>query len=352
MRLSKQDTTYLKGIAIILIMFHNYLHLLPSTPGENEFYFSQYRFFIVIRNILNEPLDIFGQLFSYFGHYGVQIFIFLSGYGLTLSLKNSSNLFKYSFDKILKIYKLLIVSIFLLTIYYIVRGFPIDSFFIKSNLLKLLLISNLSENTVFNPVGPWWFFGAIIQLYIIFPFFAKIDKKYIFYLIALTIFSVEFFVMIFYRDYHPLLRFNFWGHVPTFILGIYFAKYSSKIDFKLFILALGVFIIGFFNRFFWVLSFSSIPIVSIYLYSKISPKQTTLFNKSVIYIGEISMYAFVLNGFIREFFLKSGGKSPSYGILFSLINFAVVIALSTIITLISKYIKLAFRVLKQKLITK
>ena len=86
--ISKQDSNIFKAIGILLIVFHNYFHFVEPNIGENEFYFSS----DVIKNlyygIINMPSETINILFSCFGHYGVQIFIFISGFGLTISLQN------------------------------------------------------------------------------------------------------------------------------------------------------------------------------------------------------------------------------------------------------------------------
>src|SRR5260370_17738582 len=83
LELHTRDCFVLKGLAIFAICFHNYSHLL-SRFEENEFSFSQERFLAYL-DALQEPPRILQASFSFFGHYGVQIFIFLSAYGLAVT---------------------------------------------------------------------------------------------------------------------------------------------------------------------------------------------------------------------------------------------------------------------------
>ena len=85
-RYSKQDTSILKGFAIICICLHNFFHYLPPSPGENEFYFSLNHINNFFSQISETPAEFVNLIFSYLGHYGVQIFIFISGYGLAVSM--------------------------------------------------------------------------------------------------------------------------------------------------------------------------------------------------------------------------------------------------------------------------
>ena len=76
--ISKDDTSLIKGLAIFCIVLHNFFHWMPPSPGENEFVFDERihnNFFSILTST---PTEIINVLFSYFGHYGVQIFIFIS----------------------------------------------------------------------------------------------------------------------------------------------------------------------------------------------------------------------------------------------------------------------------------
>src|SRR5260221_10559693 len=81
--LNKRDTTVLKGLAITAIVLHNFFHLVsPVHPNEFAFDAARFRLFL---DIVKHPSLMLQAFFSFFGHYGVQIFIFLSAYGLAKS---------------------------------------------------------------------------------------------------------------------------------------------------------------------------------------------------------------------------------------------------------------------------
>ena len=76
------ECSALRCIAIICIMIHNYAHKLPGAAQENEFAYhldNDNNFW----NVLFSS-DFLIHFFSYWGHLGVPIFVFLSGYGLAL----------------------------------------------------------------------------------------------------------------------------------------------------------------------------------------------------------------------------------------------------------------------------
>ena len=81
--LSLLDTRFFKGIAILMILFHNFFHWLPPKIGENEQDFDLLRFRTYLNICFDSPELIIQATFSFFGHFGVSIFLFLSAYGLT-----------------------------------------------------------------------------------------------------------------------------------------------------------------------------------------------------------------------------------------------------------------------------
>ena len=84
-RLDDAQTTLLKGVGILLIIGHNFQYLVSALPGVNEFRFEPENFAAFIDGVRGNPLALPRLLLAYFGHYAVQIFIFLSGYGLASS---------------------------------------------------------------------------------------------------------------------------------------------------------------------------------------------------------------------------------------------------------------------------
>lgn len=73
-----------KGIGILLIIFHNYFHTFPEFPPECEFKYAPENVSRFTEAMLSGNLRIIIlSLFSFLGHYGVSIFVFVSGYGLS-----------------------------------------------------------------------------------------------------------------------------------------------------------------------------------------------------------------------------------------------------------------------------
>ena len=81
--LSRNETTSMRGVAIVFIMLHNLLHWVLPTK-ENEFSFSLERTQVFLERVVGLNSQLLLDVFSFLGWYGVAVFLFLSGYGLTL----------------------------------------------------------------------------------------------------------------------------------------------------------------------------------------------------------------------------------------------------------------------------
>ncbi len=110
--LDLKQTTIFKGIAIFMIAMHNYFHWIAPKTGENEFNFNFTRLESYIDILTNQTLFGLQATFSYFGHYGVQIFLFLSAYGLTKKYGGTSpQYFSFIWKRIAKIYPAFLLAI-------------------------------------------------------------------------------------------------------------------------------------------------------------------------------------------------------------------------------------------------
>ena len=83
-RMSVNEVFVLKGIAILLIILHNFSHRLPGTVQENQHFFLAERFDQMVSVLTNGGPNLLINLLSHYGHYGVAIFVFLCGYGLAI----------------------------------------------------------------------------------------------------------------------------------------------------------------------------------------------------------------------------------------------------------------------------
>ncbi len=175
--LSKNQCNALRGIAIIGIFLHNFCHWLNPKVVilENEYNFNL-SFSQRMWNQLTEGnIDMYFpvQFFSFFGHYGVPIFLFLSGFGLALkyeganSNKSSATQFiVYQWKKLFRLMLLgLIVGLFAHAVY---NAFYKEDW-LKYLISQLLLVINMLRKPELNIMpGPYWFFGLMLEVYVIY----------------------------------------------------------------------------------------------------------------------------------------------------------------------------------------
>ncbi|HKR27410.1 MAG TPA: acyltransferase family protein, partial [Acidobacteriaceae bacterium] len=176
--LDTTDSAILKALAITAIALHNFFHLITPVR-QNEFSFSAARFTVFLTSVQHPTMAV-QALFAFFGHYGVQVFVFLSAYGLARTHWDQDESWAtFMWGRIRKLYPIFLV---------IVGGWAIGEavllgplLFIKQMGLHLLLML-LGVSTLFGfslpPIGPWWFIPFIIQFYAIWPLLRKLTHRY------------------------------------------------------------------------------------------------------------------------------------------------------------------------------
>ena len=181
-QLKKEFTKYnslaLKGIAIIIMLFH---HGFRKKGLFDEWKIS---FFPFNQNIVIDVSDFFKIC--------VSIFVFITGYGLVQSLRklndkyefNGKELTKWIIDRILKfLARLWIIAIIAYVLLQIIDGKVTQTFFsgsriygIISMIINFLGLSNLFGTATID--GNWWYNSLAILLIYTIPFILIGFKKY------------------------------------------------------------------------------------------------------------------------------------------------------------------------------
>ena len=173
--------------------------------------------------VFNEPAGsislVFHNIEEYIrtvGYCGVDIFLLLSGMGLTYSIKNGTLLSFYS-RRIKRVFLPYLATAFVCLL---VRRWTLWEFFTN--------FTGVTFYTKYIHIF-CWFFPAIFTLYIAFPlyykFFSKAKSKLIF-----TGFSIAvwFFLSIILQDYMRADLYEFTNRIPVFLIGIYFGEVSQS----------------------------------------------------------------------------------------------------------------------------
>ncbi len=358
LNISKQTSLFLKGLAILIISLHNIIHKLPNLPIENEFSFSNKGAILFFTDsFFKEP---FYFVLSFLGHYGVQIFIFLSAYAFYIKKKSIFNVSKKTFfrKRFFRISTALIIAIIAVSfLNVIIKLFIYDSIPIRTILngfigtyiggfLHLLAIQPFLPKGTPGGLGPWWFISFIIQFYLLLPYLLKINytKTKCIILIIVSIF-INFII-----TKYKLVNFNIFytvlGHFPEIIFAFYYAKFirHKKVNFILLTLffLISTLIVLYCNSNAYLWYFANIPsifcLLSLFLlFQKIVPKRGTTF---LLFIGRISVFIFLLNGITRDFFINYMSKSSKIvSIILILIYLIATISISYILYELEKIFK-------------
>lgn len=338
-QLSKNDANIIKGLGMLMIIFHNFFHFIPVGPGENEFSFSTDNFKRFLHFTIANPSDFIRFTSSYFGHYGVQLFIFISSYGLFLAYRNK-NISWANFMKrrITKLYPALVLGIGLFLLIYVFQLQILPGLSIlKSVFLKLTLLFGFIPNEALTISGPWWFFSMIVQLYAIFPLLLWILRRKgpnALLVIVFLFIGLSMILDLYMKIPGTSVYFTFIGQMPVFSLGLYFAAQPQiKISTSILILSVIVFALGNVNQYAWYFSFIAITLILLAGVILLIPiiRKFRLLNSFLEFTGSISLFLFAVNGMLREPFVilaeKYHNAVINLGLSFAFVIFVYFVAL-------------------------
>lgn len=211
-------TTELKGFAILAIIFSHIGYFLSK---DTHFLF---------------PLSAIAGV-------GVNLFLFLSGFGLTLSyLKNPSTVLSFYKKRLLKLFiPLWIVIIILVSADFILLNITYSPVTLIQSFLGFFPSARIFEGLD----SPLWYFTLILSYYLIFPlvFFKKFK-----YLSCLVLFLISFLVLQLKLPLDSGVLNLYRLHFIAFPLGVLFAVstyHINNINYKLLLPLLPVLIVLF-----------------------------------------------------------------------------------------------------------
>ena len=306
----REQTTQLKGIAIVAIALHNYFHWIFVKTKENEIDFDPARFDYFLTTFLSSPTEWAQSLFTYFGHFGVQIFIFLSAYGLMIAYPNVGTGYRFLASRIKKLYPTLIV---VMLIWVVVDGLqagihsPLEMLAMRYvELLQLLTgIYPLIPGHKYPAVGPWWFISYIIQFYVIWILLSRLASAasngalLTMILAGIAVNYTLLPLVIDQLQVHLLLMPL--GHLPEIFLGIYYAKRGISMPWPLILFACVTLVVSGMFYAAWPLHHISALLVFLFLCIRLLEKGSTKTLAVLTWLGSYSLPIFLINGFLRQF---------------------------------------------------
>jgi hypothetical protein len=300
--------------------------------------------------VLSNPTELLPvHLLSYFGHYGVPVFLFLSGFGLVRKYEseptetNPISFLRYHY---LKLLRMLIVGF---SIFLVVDAVTPGRFaFHWDNVIAQLLmfINVLPEPGKIIWPGIYWFFGLMMELYIVYRLL--LYRRSNLYVIALIV--ICWLLQTFCDpdgETMNRLRYNFIGGMLPFGLGLMVGRvrlgaHSSAIT-RILECAYGrtgvwiitallstiiIFVMSFnFHSWLWIPVFIIIGTIALV---KVMPEAVL---KLFIWFGGISAAMFVAHPIARKLFITVAWKQDIYDglILYVIVTIALSWAVKQII---------------------
>ena len=327
-KFTQNDTKVIKGIAIIMLLFH---HLFYSAEAFNVS--ANVRFLILDQSTIIAIAQVCKVC--------VAIFVFITAYGMTIKLK--SNLSKIERVLIERISKLMIPFIFVYCLSFVFCLIKDYTFIIETygkgwrSIIWILLDSMGMANIFGTPTlnETWWYMALAVSLVICIPILYSIYKK-----IGITILFFPPFLT-YFLGLNPNY-FN-WYALPIF-LGIFAADYSlfekcnpnhhtvlKTIIYGILIVCLGIVRsnLGFVNIIDGIMALLIILLVW-NAFAKIK-----FINKFLSLIGKNSFNIFLVHTFIYQTFYKE----VIYSFELPIIILGVLLVISLIISIIIEKLK-------------
>lgn len=306
--LTRADASVIKALAILMIVAHNYFHQVKPFPGENEMAFHAETFWKMVFQIAEHPFDAFHPIASFFGHYGVHIFLFMSGYGLTKKALGYvqkhggiswTDLWKVSLNQIAKIVTLTLVGVSILCLYkYIAWGTLPDAEFFTKYLVFLTFTENLRPGDFGYFVSVWWFMALIVQFYLLFPIIFKGLSRHAYLTLSIGVVCQLLAVLIYepLLEQHVLVYATPLGQMVLFMLGGYLAM-GRRLSRWIVLPLVVVLPLTFIDPNFFHLSFVAVTVFLMLAYGLL--RERLIASKTLLWIGGMSMFIYIVHGDLR-----------------------------------------------------
>ena len=342
--LSRTECNVLRGLAIMGIVLHNFSHWLGMAVKENEYKYTQGNVDDLLRVLSHPDWNLPVHLLSFFGHYGVPVFLFLSAYGLVLKYENQApaasfrgenatanasplgNMLHFVKHHFLKLFKMMIVG-FVLFIIVDALTPGRHQYRLMDIVAQLGMFNNLlpQPNHIIWP-GPYWFFGLMLQLYVVYR--VLLYKRHWAWTVALV--AVCTVVQMFFppeSEQLNRLRYNFVGSVLPFGMGLLCARYavfraSKALHWANLLVSLCVIFAASCSYFSWYFVPIFICLFSVSLV-KLLPSSWL---RPLDWLGGVSAALFIVHPAMRKIFIPVSRQGDTYAGLLLYVIAAIAVA--------------------------
>ena len=210
---------------------------------ENEYTFNRHNVDQLLSELAHPGWDIIAHLLSFFGHYGVPVFVMLSAYGLVKKYEShptTQSAAAFIRTHFVKLFMMMIVgyTAFVMVDYMTPHPRHYEFWNVVG---QLGMFSNLyadPDHAIWP--GPYWYFGLMLQLYIVyrlmlFPGKGSVAGRLTQRGAMLMAIAIAVVLMLWQMLLDPMgdalnrFRYNCLGHLPLFIAVIYATRHEQII---------------------------------------------------------------------------------------------------------------------------
>lgn len=339
--ITRSEGAALKGVGILLIVTHNLAHCLGSTGYDcNEYKFDHESADALFRFILHPGQSILIQLSTLLGYCGIYAFLFMSAFGLVRKYEQGSTQMPaphiFVWHHYTKLFKLMFFALLAAILAVWLVNSP-NQPSIGDCVAQMLMITNWLKppySHVFP--GPYWFFGLMMELYVIYRLVLYVPRggaAWRKWLLPLVFVVVTVAPQIWLRNVGRemiYMRYNFFTTGLTFSAGLLVARYGGIPRMKkwawagVFAVATVVFILMQKSPVMWILSSLVVTVAMIALVKTFSP--TVM--RPIVWVGGISSFLFVVHPAVRTFALhfQSGIINHALILIYTIVAIIVAVA--------------------------
>ena len=318
--LTLAESKALRGIAILGIMLHNYCHFLGFAVKENEYTFTAAKPQMLWDRLTALDHNLLIHLLSFFGHYGVPVFLFISGFGLVCKYEHSTPqrvravpFVAYHYMKLLRLMFLGYVA-FAVVSYLHPHGY--HGYTAGRVAAQLLMYINIlpDPDHIIKP-GPYWFFGLMLQLYIVYRLLIYRQKtSNVLALIAICWVAQAMFT----PESNPggetlnRIRYNFVGGMLPFGAGVLYARHGRELSTRAYLAVAAVSAVAVFAGSYAFQSWLWVPLFVVtgaVATIRLVPEKAL---KPLVWFGAISSALFVVHPITREIIIKMSYRGQVY----------------------------------------